>query len=982
MTDRARVPFALIGVLLLVGSGAIAVTEHDPPARQPAVDEALDGLAAESQTALRVAVRRAAREAARRPVLAPANTTVGSQLDERRPFVDALRLRVYVRARERLRRLDDRRRGLAVSARLPPIEGPEDVGSALQRVTVSRAGPDGTRLRVHLDGLQLLARRDGRIVGRATRNATVVVHTPVLLVHHRVERFEERLNAPIGQPGLATRLTAVLYPVAWARGYAQFAGHPIENVVANRHVAVVTNGAVLGLQRRAFGRMDPLGRRVYERSLAEVAVEDLAGASNASALARLQRLRGKSGRAESAGETLDRLEPSTDATGRREPMIVGINRTADVAYVSAVADLNRTLDRTYAPAVRVRADVSRLDRSTSRDGRPRRAESRLEVTRITRTSVRNRSGTPPAPATGWHRLFGASRTVTVTERRITTWALDGNETATAIRTERTTHAVDVLVAGDHVVGPAPPGRISVVHDPGGPFDSPNLADARALARDHVADRGGIDALARRAAVGELDEQPHRLQADRPAALAAWTRPDLTRLRERVRNISVTVERGRIATFEANVPGLLAAELRDRRGRLVDAPDAYGSVAERARVGVRADYVDRVLERLDDAAAGHQRGRKRLGGALPGTDRSPAEMLAAGRRAGPVGPTHPGPPIRMRVDAAPSYLTLEAVDHGTVPAIVPNRTEHPLVARNVNAFAVPTDGVVEALFGLLDGPEKTSFRSAARVLRVASRTNTTGPRTALLRLELRKSLFAYRTWTAETLARHDLGTDASRREVVAAGLSRWESVGARVAAVSNGSAAAAIHEEAVDRWSSALADRADREVLAIDLATSANEAKSATFFQPTRANVNGTANRVRTALGVARGRAKSIASEKAAALAAKLPSGVPVLPAPGLWYAMVNAWHVEVRGSYARFVVRVPRGAPDRLPADLRYVRENATVRLDVDGDGTAERLGRNRRIAFSAETVVGVAVPPRPRGVGDEGERDERSPGWPTPGPK
>jgi hypothetical protein len=97
--------------------------------------------------------------------------------------------------------------------------------------------------------------------------------------------------------------------------------------------------------------------------------------------------------------------------------------------------------------------------------------------------------------------------------------------------------------------------------------------------------------------------------------------------------------------------------------------------------------------------------------------------------------------------------------------------------------------------------------------------------------------------------------------------------------------------------------------------------------------------------------------------------------------MVNAWHVQVRGSYARFVVRVPRGPPDRLPADLRYVRENATVAVDVDGDNSPERLGRNRRLAFEVETVVAVAVPPRPQGVGDVGERDERSAGWPEPGP-
>jgi hypothetical protein len=149
--------------------------------------------------------------------------------------------------------------------------------------------------------------------------------------------------------------------------------------------------------------------------------------------------------------------------------------------------------------------------------------------------------------------------------------------------------------------------------------------------------------------------------------------------------------------------------------------------------------------------------------------------------------------------------------------------------------------------------------------------------------------------------------------------------------------------------------------------------------------NETAKLVRAGLGyaegVARQQAQAFASRQAARLAARLPKGVPMLPAPAMYYATVNAWRVQVRGSYARFVVRVRRGAPDRAPPDLSYVRENRTVRLDVDDDGHRERLGANRRIDFQAETVIGVAVPPSGPGVGDVGTRDERSPGWPTPGP-
>lgn len=987
MTDRARIPFALVGVLLLVSSGTIAVSQQDPLAGEPAVDEAMDGLAAETQTAIRSAVREAARAAAREPVLVRGNSTVGSQLAADRPFVDSLRLRIYLRTQDYLDRLEDRRRGLEVSASLPPIDGEREVGRAIGRVDVSRAGPAGSRLRVTLDGLRLRARTDGRTVGRATRSPSIVVRTPVLSVHDRVQRFEARLNADLTRPGLSRRLTAVLYPIAWARGYAQFAGEAIENVVANRHVALVTNGAVLALQRRTFGRADARGRRVYGRTVRDAAVNALVGASNSSALRRLQRLRGAIDRV-SPDEPVDRLAPPADAVGPGTPMTVGIDRTADLAYHQSMAALNDTLDRTYAPEIRIGADVTQVDRRASGGHRPASARSRVDSVTVTRTRVANRSGTPPAPAPGWHRLLGYSRTVAVTERTVTTWALPGNASATTSRTVRRTYAVDLLVAGNHDVGPAPSGRIERVHERGGPFDGPNLADVEALALEHVRSRGGVDALTIRAARGSLDTGAHRVQAARPDGLASWTRPALTRLHHRVRNVSISIERGRVATFQANVPALLADRLRDRRESLIEARDPYGSVAVRARVGVRADYLDRVLDRLETAAAQHRHGRGNLSAVLPGTPAAPAALLADGRPAGGSSGRTGEPSVRMSVDGVPSYLTLESVDHDTVSPVPRDRTEHPLVARNLNAVSVPTDGAVEALFGLFDGPKKTSVRSAAQVLAVAGDAGFVEANMRSgdgLHRDVTKAAWWLEQSVKRVLARHGLEPEAARNRTIETALDRWDTPAAQAAALANGSAGAAVHAEAIDRWPDALDSTLERELLAIDLENAALRARSEDAFQPRERVVREAATSIRRALGTA-GRAgsdrlQSLSAERAAEVAARLPGGVPVLPAPGFWYAMVNAWHVQVRGSYVRFVVSVPRGAPDRLPADLQYVRENRRIRLDVDEDGTAELLGRNHRITFAAETVVGVAVPPKPRGVGDAGERDERSPGWPTPGP-
>ncbi|ESP88860.1 DUF7286 family protein, partial [Candidatus Halobonum tyrrellensis] len=111
------------------------------------------------------------------------------------------------------------------------------------------------------------------------------------------------------------------------------------------------------------------------------------------------------------------------------------------------------------------------------------------------------------------------------------------------------------------------------------------------------------------------------------------------------------------------------------------------------------------------------------------------------------------------------------------------------------------------------------------------------------------------------------------------------------------------------------------------------------------------------------------------------AGLPVAPAPGYWYATANVWSVEVRGAYPRFSVTSPVGGPTGAGGRLRYVRDGSAVDLDVDGDGDAERLGRNERVSFRVETAVAAVVPAGKSGVGDvDGDADERSAGWPCPG--
>ncbi|WP_101296256.1 DUF7286 family protein [Halegenticoccus soli] len=370
---RARVPFALVGVLLLVTSAAFAstVSTRGPTIEDRAVEAAMDRVEANAATALRSAVREAARDAARAPVTAPASTPAGRALNETAPFRDALRIRIYLRAEAKLKETRYRRGDVVAVASLPAVDGAADLRPAKRRVSVEPVA-DGTALRVVVRNVARTAKRGGRTVARESRSVTLTVAAPVLALHERTGAFERRLNrGPLDGPGLGRQLTARLYPVAWARGYGQYGGAPIENVVANRHVELSANGGVLAVQRSVFGRSDPAAGRGLARATARVGVQDLLAATP---------LRG-----EQWAETvvvrpngpiedgpIPRLDPAP-ARDADDGVTVGVNRSADEAFAAFVAagdeeSFEGTLRGSYRTEARLRTDVTQ-----TRDGdRPRR----------------------------------------------------------------------------------------------------------------------------------------------------------------------------------------------------------------------------------------------------------------------------------------------------------------------------------------------------------------------------------------------------------------------------------------------------------------------------------------------------------------------------------------------------------------------------------------------------------------------------------
>jgi len=1010
---RGRVPFALVGVVLLVGSAGLSatLTAGPDPEIDRSVGTAIERTTAATNTALRGAVARAGRAAAREPVIAPADTPAGRVLNDSAPYRDALRLRVYLAARAALDGVAVRANGVRGTASLPPVGNASALRAAKRRIAIAPAGdPEDAGLRVRVRNVTVAASRDGRIVERTDASPSITVATPALALHERVERFERRLGRGPIAPGLGRRLTARLYAVAWARGYAQRGGAPIENVVANRHVELAANGALVREQRTAFGRSDPAARGALAMATARTGLTDLLAGARASRGSRATELL-KAGFDRYRSENPLPGGPAADAPARPATRTVAVNRTADRAFAAFVADetdagFGATLRAAYAADVRLVAATR-----TVRDGRrpslepPGRNWTLRERRVETATRVVSAEGPRPDAPSGWHLLAHETRRVVRTHALVGEWTR-GNDSRTTVRRWTDVDAVGVGVAGDHDAARAPPRPVNGVHERGGALDGPNLRGVAERATERlIADRGGFDAAARRAVAGTLGDRSRTVAGRRAPGLRSWVYRDLAALRERVRNVSVAVSRTATVADGRPPAAALAGELRSRRAALIDAPDRYDGAADRARVAARAAYLDRAIARLDARADRTRETRAGLDGALAdaGVDLDRARRILADRtRPDSPAPERmaaagPGTAANLTVAGAPPYLTLAELDREQVAAIPEGETRHPLAARNLNAFSVPYGDAADAVASTFDGSDAdrsgTDLRTAALALRAANRTleartnETLEARRDRLRAELSASLRVLRDRFVSELAsvRLDLAA-AERRRAVRTGFDRWNTTAGRALAAANGSAADAVAAALLaEHPSLRRADRRDWASLSVDLAL--EDARTATDG-PSRSAVNRTSSAARDlARDAARG-ALADAGERAADRArerwfgevlSSVPSGLPVAPVPGYWYATVNVWDVSVRGAYDRFTVRAPTASASPGDADgsVAYTRRNRTVELDVDADGDAERLGRTTRVSFETGTVVVVVVPPGPPGVGDtDGNSDERSPGW------
>ena len=1006
MNDRARVPFALVGVLLLVSSTTLTATvgTHSPQ-RTPDVDRAMADATAELVPALRGAADEAATDAAAAPVTRPANTTVGRALNESSPYRDALRLRIYLAASERLERVETKRGEVSATASLRPVEPTtEGYREAIERVRVARTGMDDAALRVEIDGVRLEATRDGRSVATVERSPTFVVANPALLLHDRTRRFERRANAPVTRPGIGRRLTARLYPVAWTRGYAQYGGAPVANVVANRHVEFATNDALIAEQRAVFGDADPAGRRATAAAGRRVAATDL--------------VVGAGGKEEWTEHVLGGTDDVAVESGASAPergweyqsadsnVTVGVDATADRAYAALVGlgpdsardsvpagseqgggvsqdaatiweppsvndvafgtprrvpdrDLDDVVDRVHTVEARFDVDRRRTGGSRRTAGRPG-PDWRLVDERTTERVDLTAAEGPLPSAKGWSTRDGAVYDAVVTETTRRRWSRT-NETRTTESVVEQAYRIRVAVQARTVpIDGAPAGGLDGALS--GATDRATAGAVRAA--------GGLRGAGRQAAIGrslptetataDSTVERHRLEAD------------LRGVRDRTRNLSVTVPASAVGAGRANPPARLRDRLAERRSALRG--KGGNSARDRTFLAVRTAYLDALDARLERRAAAHAETNAGIADAVgehldgDGTDGAlaahrPPDRPDAGRLRDPAGN------LSLSVETAPAYLPTGEVRRERL-SVRGGGSVRPLAARNVNVFASPHGQVAESIVDRIPflGADRVALSTAAEALAASEDVPGADPRaleeevtsaSEHVRGELRAAMVD--AGIPEREARAALAVEASTAEE------------ARI--VANGT----IVDRAVERVDG---QGAERDHLRVRLATTLDDALTDEAARPRRDATNAAVESAREAArdelqsAVERGLEAGGERARKRALGEKLgsiPAGLPVAPVPGYWFATANVWYVDVGGTYERFAVRSDRGDPSGA---VTYLRDGRSARVPHDGD--AVRLGSAERVSVRTETVVVVVVPAGGSGVGDtDGELDERSAGWP-----
>ncbi|THE64382.1 hypothetical protein D8Y22_13300 [Salinadaptatus halalkaliphilus] len=292
--DRARIPFAMIAVLLLVTSVVTIGALEQRSA--PVIEQEADLVADRTETAAQAELRSAAIDASHQAVSAPVINASESEIDaiddrQDQPvnFEQYLKLLIYLEAHDRLPAAGQSLGPDASSTvSMPDVTkhgdgatlSPDD---AIDRVDLTIGDRPGTELE---PGLVEVTIRDVEIdvdvagdpVPAASNEVTTTIGTPAFQLNERTQTYESTLDAGFFDEsgdeldneldGLGQRMAARLYAFAYFKaGWDRMhrtqrpADHDFERVLEPNHTEVLANHAIFATQEDVFGTQDPYAER-------------------------------------------------------------------------------------------------------------------------------------------------------------------------------------------------------------------------------------------------------------------------------------------------------------------------------------------------------------------------------------------------------------------------------------------------------------------------------------------------------------------------------------------------------------------------------------------------------------------------------------------------------------------------------------------------------------------------------------------------
>lgn len=1085
------VPFAVIGALLLVTSVVVVGSVQVQEANHVETDAklAVDRTDAAVQTALRSAVERATIRAGEQPVTESASTPYGTVLEsadgESSVFERYLKALVYLEAVERFDATGQQIGTAETTVSLPPVNDSETFEEAINRVSLSK--PADGLLTVTVSNVTVDTTHDGERIDSREESLEVTIPTPLFQLHERTEQYQERLDASVMESGFTQRLNARLYALGWARGYAQYAGAPVTEVIANRHVEPAVNDALYRTQRDVFGATDPTLSNAVRRGWLCMAAQDADSlyegyTTNSAALGERicehsQWVLGD----EHTGELPDApgtVELLGEAPGMDTPHTIGVNETAYLPLRTLLSgsggqSLDGIIERVFTVDGVLDADVStepfEFEHEQPADGATVVTEHREHV----ETTVDPSTGTVDAhPKEAIFYEF-ADFEVTTTVREHATWEwTTPNGTAS---TETTTTGsfdttVTVRIAEDGVAPNAAAtdwmadddtsGRDAVryLYEPG-----PTSSTAATVPTPSFPNLDGVTDTVTETLVGGttgdafadwLETEWNDVTARRDLTLAGQTRvshaeevkrelrpelvDEITTMQEAARSVTHTFERGELVheggeTDSGPVDGLIQKVTEKKRATL-DREQPYENMGQFARYETRHAYFQLLLEDLERVESGHNAAMGELDDALTDIDDGldgALTYLQQGLTANEPEPTPLTSPdivsnVSYEVRGTPTYLTGEPVTNEEIPQIDQNSEFAPLATKNENLVQLPHETVVEgltdsvlSLFGWGNPDASLSFQVAGEALRAGELTteaqtvtdgdnDTINEHTEDLRAEVDVAIEEFTDEFSRQLAVALYPTERPPAEVTQKlttatenALATYDGTAKRAIALGNNDAATPIGTEV----SEALTDEQFRP----DYSSSETQWKTviSSLVRPTLVSVvseqtvsienleqvEALDESVRKKLSeltddIVAERLETSVNDSldlepyddwvgGVDSPVRMPSGMPLLPVPGMWYATVNSWDVHTKGAYKRFELRANVGAPDQVART--YVREEGTVPIEIEG--RTEPLGIVEPIAFSGRSVVIVVVPPGGVGIGDKTHTNpECSPTYPVIG--